>query len=126
MHCVGIVKHILNTHAAGEPSTAEEIEHADQNCTEVIHQAMCLPDLHLSINWDGKHRGPMWGGQKRKCRDQKIVHKFLAGQNIGFKIMAGEVDENGNEFPKVWSWPLLKQTNPHTAAPMLGSSSGGY
>jgi hypothetical protein len=121
MHCVGIVKHILNTYAAGQPSTAEEIEHANQHCMEVIRQAiMCHPDLQLSINWDGKHRGPMWGGQKHQCRDQKMVHEFLAGQNLGFKTMPGEVDENGNDFTKVWSWPLLKQTNLDTAGPMQG------
>lgn len=40
------------------------------------------------------------------CRDQNMVHAWLAKQNIGFKTVLEEVGEDGQPVAKVWSWPL--------------------
>ncbi|PVI01020.1 hypothetical protein DM02DRAFT_654920 [Periconia macrospinosa] len=107
IHCLGIIKHILNAYRDGKNVTAKENEHANAHCLEVIrHAVMCHPDLTLAVpehDANGEEKEPFWGGEKHMCRDQKQVHKFLAERNMGFKWVE---DEGGEKVIKAWAWPL--------------------
>lgn len=114
MHCIGVIKHSFDALHRGEKLDGPDVPEVlrvpyshQMHCIEAIRQAlMCNPDLQLEVYWDGKNKGPFWGGQKHMCRDQKMVHEYIKERNIGLKDDYTEVDKDGRPRLKVWSWPL--------------------
>ncbi|KAF1963319.1 hypothetical protein CC80DRAFT_530217 [Byssothecium circinans] len=111
VHCLGIIKNVLNSYRDGKNVTASQNHHANSHCLEVIrHSVMCHPDLTLAVpEFDaaGNEHEPYWGGEKHMCRDQKKVHDFLASRNMGFDVFT---QDDGRDVIKAWSWPLPTNT----------------
>lgn len=96
MHCMGVMKHVFMEYEKGHVVDTEMASHANAHCMEVIRQAvMCQPDFQLNH----RRNGGFWGGAKHQCRDQKLVHDFLAAQNLGFH-------EDADGIQKVFRWPM--------------------
>ncbi|KAF2640049.1 hypothetical protein P280DRAFT_518479 [Massarina eburnea CBS 473.64] len=133
IHCLGIIKNVLNSYKDGNPVTEAQNHHANKHCLEVVRHVsllismilyftlpeitltnptwsvMCHPDLTLAVpEFDTAHKEhePYWGGEKHMCRDQNKVHEFLATRNMGFDTLI----ENGKKIMKAWSWPLPTDT----------------
>ncbi|KAJ4301038.1 hypothetical protein N0V90_003128 [Kalmusia sp. IMI 367209] len=106
IHCLGVIKHVLNAYRDGRGVSTAENEHANSHCLEVVrHSVMCHPDLTLAgpkFDAYANEHEPYFGGEKHMCRDQSQVHEFFASRNMGFT----RVDENGEQVLKAWAWPL--------------------
>ncbi|KAL5435474.1 hypothetical protein PMIN07_006504 [Paraphaeosphaeria minitans] len=110
IHCLGVIKHTLNSYRDGKNVTAGDNDHANKHCVEVVrHALMCNPDFTLAVptwNAHGEEKELYWGGEKHMCRDQKKVHAFMASRNMGFEFVEG----GGREIVKAWAWPLPTDT----------------